>query len=65
MPMPIYCVIGYSPVPGDCCYVEAPTGAEAAIIVADALHDEEIEIAIAEWETLECPAPFFLLLHRD
>jgi hypothetical protein len=65
--MPIYVVTGYSPVPGDCCYVEAESRDAAIAIVETALQDgeEASEIDVSDWEVLEYNRPFFLIIHRD
>ena len=65
--MPIYLVTGYSPVPGDCCYVEAESPDAAIEIVQSALQDgeEASEIDAGDWEVLEANRPFFLIIHKD
>ena len=65
--MPIYCITGFSPVPGDSVYLDAETPAAAITRTSQELADSGLDdpLPVAQWDVLECPIPFTLCLFRD
>jgi len=66
--MPIYLIVGFSPVLGDCWYIEAETPTAAIEIVQREMHDSDPDFdlhPVDQWEVLEVPRPFRLPLFKD